>query len=1291
MSDKYCGKCGSKIDKRTGQCPNCKKEKSSGNNQKKFGDLNQEHTKNGKKRIRNKSPLLVVLLLVILMSLVLGFTWLCFTRRITNIRIFSKTGNSFETNGNVVSLDKDFTSKRIVDSASAILAAQESAPSLGLNNAFDELELYSLSETDGQKFYRLQQLYNGLPVYGCYVTIIASDQGEALGLLSDCKDIDESISLIPSISQEEIENNIKQYAISSWGELYDDFSIQKITDDKLVIYNQDDSSHLAYRINVSNGKDYTVIVDSISGVVLESISNIEEVSSTGTSSTGSVSFPIDYDKESDTYHIYDTKRDISIFNLEKNSSKTAGWNTKAKQVTSKGDNIFGNTEDEKKQLPDKAISLINNIGSIADFFKTNFRAGIPCNQIMAFYQDGFDFGKNALGGTVTLNDGSLVGFLSIGHSLNGTESDILAHEYTHIMAKVYDAATFDNGQTGAISEGLADTFSCFYTGSWDIDLTPVGGKHRSPIDPSKYNYPSKITDKNKSGSDAKHGYATVISHAAYLMNQSGAFSNSQLPKLWYKTLICLPHKCSFYDLRFVMEKNAIASNCSDGQITAIHDAFDEVGIADSSNYNCGNTININVYDKNGAFYDDYTISVEGKTAGAIFGIGSKAISFSRVQNNSTSYPIELANGEYEVHIIDNAKSDTSSTFRLSVKSSNKVENIYAFDYGADYTVSSRAFLSVKDSTGNEVSNYTATVLDGKNNHTITNKQLDLPEKNYYSVLLSQRDDSLGVTYYHIFTLRIKKDFGNYLEIYTNFDAGMDDNTIPSIPPEAVSYYGHKYYLFSGGIASSFEEAARYCHSKGGYLATITSKEENDFLYTYITNLGVESAYFGFSDSENEGKWEWCNGEGSSYTNWHTDEPNGEAATEDYAMFYEQFTDGTWNDGDFGKLTDNGGNAFICEWGDYSTQESQPNENGNLSKDRNVILTLDVSGSMDGTPLDETKKASNNFISTILKEDANIGIVTYADTSEIATGLSSEKTNLQEIVSNLYANGGTNIEAGLRDARWMLEKNSAQKKIIVLMSDGEPNEGLEGEDLIAYADAIKKEGIRIYTIGFFDSLEDKSYAQYLMEHIASDGCHYEVANADDLVFFFGDMADQINGQKYIYIRIACPVDVSVTYNGETLNSSEEDMNARTSFGTLTFEESKDEFGENVDERVKVLRLKEGTDYDLKLTGTGHGIMNYTIGFMDDKGEYSDLRRFEKVKITSKTNIDTVASAGGDSILNIDQNGDGKYDLRLQAEPNGYAEEIRSFNMLRYIVIAAGVLLIADLLALILFLRSRRKGR
>ena len=377
--------------------------------------------------------------------------------------------------------------------------------------------------------------------------------------------------------------------------------------------------------------------------------------------------------------------------------------------------------------------------------------------------------------------------------------------------------------------------------------------------------------------------------------------------------------------------------------------------------------------------------------------------------------------------------------------------------------------------------------------------------------------------------------------------------------------------------------------------------------------------------------------------------------------------------------------------DYLIRRSQQNTLKSPSEERNIVLTLDVSGSMSGTPIEETKKASEKFINTVLEKDASIGIVTYEENAMMASGLSVDKISLQRIVSDLRSGGGTNMEAGLRDAEWMLEKTNAKKKIIVLMSDGEPNVGLQGEDLITYADKIKNSGILIYTIGFFESMNNSNYkssAQDLMERIASDGCHYEVATADELVFFFEDMADQINGQQYIYVRIACPVDVSVTNNGETLNSSGTSTSARTSFGTLTFEENKEEKQSRTDDRVKILRLKKGEDYELQLTGTGQGTMNYTIGFMDDNGEYTDLRKFENINITNKTKIDTVAADSNESIMDIDENGDGEIDKRLRAEANGNGKEIPIIGWQIYVGIGVALMVLIGIISAILYFNRKR---
>ena len=351
--------------------------------------------------------------------------------------------------------------------------------------------------------------------------------------------------------------------------------------------------------------------------------------------------------------------------------------------------------------------------------------------------------------------------------------------------------------------------------------------------------------------------------------------------------------------------------------------------------------------------------------------------------------------------------------------------------------------------------------------------------------------------------------------------------------------------------------------------------------------------------------------------------------------------------------------------------------GISSAERDVVLVLDVSGSMAGTALEETKKAAVNFIDMMLGEDASIGIVTYSSSASRLSDFSLNQNVLTTIASNMSTGGWTNIEDGLKEAYSMLRESSAKKKIVVLMSDGLPNTGKTGNTLIAYADEIKNDGIIIYTLGFFEELDNKASAQALMEEIADDGCHYEVTNADELFFFFSDVADTISGQRYIYIRVACPVDVIVTHNGETLCSSEDALSVRTDFGTLTFEEN------TSGDVVKILRLKEGAEYDVQIIGTGRGSMDYMIGFMDENGEYSDFRRFEDIKITEDTIIDTVAALSKTSELKIDEDGNGRYDIKLRAEENGYGEMVKRSP----IVYVAPVVFIFLLVVIFIIARKR----
>ena len=280
----------------------------------------------------------------------------------------------------------------------------------------------------------------------------------------------------------------------------------------------------------------------------------------------------------------------------------------------------------------------------------------------------------------------------------------------------------------------------------------------------------------------------------------------------------------------------------------------------------------------------------------------------------------------------------------------------------------------------------------------------------------------------------------------------------------------------------------------------------------------------------------------------------------------------------------------------------------------------------------------------------MGLVSYSGEAQVLERLDSSATALSVAVSDLSSGGNTNIEDGLVKGEQVLSAGNADRRIIVLMSDGAPNEGKTGDGLIAYADELKESGCKIYTVGFNEGPEGYS----LLSQIASEGCHYEVQNADDLEGFFTDIADEISGARFVYARVACPVDVEVSYGGETLSSSPGSQNLRTSFGTIALEDEVDSEGNIVEEDgIKVLRLREGPAYDLDITGVGTGEMDCSLGFADAKGDYTDFRSFENIAITPSTRVYTSTEETDRSRLTVDADGDGVIDYAYEASSNGRA--------------------------------------
>jgi hypothetical protein len=161
--------------------------------------------------------------------------------------------------------------------------------------------------------------------------------------------------------------------------------------------------------------------------------------------------------------------------------------------------------------------------------------------------------------------------------------------------------------------------------------------------------------------------------------------------------------------------------------------------------------------------------------------------------------------------------------------------------------------------------------------------------------------------------------------------------------------GHYYKLYT--TSSTWTNAKNAAINVGGYLATVTSAQENSFLYS--NNFAANTPWIGATDETVEGTWTWVSGETWSYANWGTGEPNN-SGNEDYVTMR---TDGYWND-----WSSAGTAYYIVEW---DTDPNLPADPANLrttlvSQQQINLAWDDLSTGETGFELEKAVGAAGSF-------------------------------------------------------------------------------------------------------------------------------------------------------------------------------------------------------------------------------------------------------------------------------------------------------------------------------------------
>lgn len=137
----------------------------------------------------------------------------------------------------------------------------------------------------------------------------------------------------------------------------------------------------------------------------------------------------------------------------------------------------------------------------------------------------------------------------------------------------------------------------------------------------------------------------------------------------------------------------------------------------------------------------------------------------------------------------------------------------------------------------------------------------------------------------------------------------------------------------------------------------------------------------------------------------------------------------------------------------------------------AVLVLDVSGSMQGTPVAQVKDAVTRM-AAILGDDDSLGVVAFSTSARTVTpirrlGNQNARLSAQHGAESLQADGYTNISAGLSHAALLFSPRVPdERQMILLLSDGQPNVGTQNlPGLSSEVALIKSRGIALSTLGF----------------------------------------------------------------------------------------------------------------------------------------------------------------------------------------------------------------------------------
>lgn len=173
----------------------------------------------------------------------------------------------------------------------------------------------------------------------------------------------------------------------------------------------------------------------------------------------------------------------------------------------------------------------------------------------------------------------------------------------------------------------------------------------------------------------------------------------------------------------------------------------------------------------------------------------------------------------------------------------------------------------------------------------------------------------------------------------------------------------------------------------------------------------------------------------------------------------------------------------------------------------VLLLMDVSGSMAGEPIKQTKDAAKGLVQQLAPND-RVAVMSFADTVKLVQDFTTERGQVSAAIDGLVAKGNTALYDATAAAAFKAGTSGSSRRAIILLSDG-AQDGVKVKTTRDQAlAAATNAGVSFFAIGEGKDI-DRAYLTQLAT--ASKGRYLEAPKLTDLSGLFASIGQLLTSQ------------------------------------------------------------------------------------------------------------------------------------------------------------------------------------